>query len=194
MKKLSSEFLENHWQTENTPWDIGYLSPPLKAFIDDLTNKNLRILIPGAGSAYEAVYLFENGFRNVYVCDWAESAFSNLRKKLPDFPNNQCLITDFFKLNLEVDLIIEQTFFCAIDPNLRTKYAEKTADILSENGMLAGLLFAAEFPFEGPPFGGTKSEYVKIFEPYYKITEMKIAKNSIGPRMNNELFVKFKKS
>ncbi|MFN5665593.1 MAG: hypothetical protein ACK461_10475, partial [Bacteroidota bacterium] len=35
------------------------------------TDLNQRILIPGAGNAYEAGYLFQIGFQNVYICDWS---------------------------------------------------------------------------------------------------------------------------
>jgi len=44
--------LEQYWteryHEHKTGWDIGYISTPLKAYFDQLTNKNLKILIPGA--------------------------------------------------------------------------------------------------------------------------------------------------
>ena len=38
-----------------------------------------------------------------------------------------------------------QTFFCAIDPSDRKKYADKIYTLLKENGKLAGVLFNHEF-------------------------------------------------
>ncbi len=190
MKNLSKEFWNQKYLDSNTPWDIGDVSPPLKSFIDQIKNKNIRILIPGAGNAYEAVYLFENRFQNVFVCDWAEEAFDSLKTQIPTFPKSHLLVSDFFELELEIDLILEQTFFCAIDPNLRHKYVQKSADLLSSGGLIAGLLFASEFPMEGPPFGGTATEYRKLFEPFFEIETLEIAKNSIKPRLGNELFFK----
>jgi hypothetical protein len=191
MKKLDQSFWENRWVEGNTQWDIGQVSPPLKEIIDSLEDKNIRILIPGAGGAHEVIYLWEHGLKNVFVCDWAISAFENLFQKAPDFPKDQCLVCDFFDLNIEVDLILEQTFFCAIHPSLRPKYAEKTAELLSENGVLTGLFFASNFGFEGPPFGGYKEEYIAYFELYFTIDKIEIANNSILPRQGNELSFKF---
>jgi hypothetical protein len=48
-------------RSNETGWDLGQVSPPLKAYIDQLTDKNLRILIPGCGNSYEAEYLLEKG-------------------------------------------------------------------------------------------------------------------------------------
>lgn len=55
---------ETYWTTrykeKKTGWDIGYPSTPIKAYADQLTDKQLKILIPGAGNAYEAEYFFLN--------------------------------------------------------------------------------------------------------------------------------------
>lgn len=194
---MQNQQTPNYWndryRNNQTGWDIGNISTPLKDFIDTLEDKSLRILIPGAGRAYEAIYLHEQGFKNVFVCDWAEIAFAHLKEQCPDFPQEHLLIGDFFKLAIEVDLILEQTFFCALNPELREQYAEKMAGILAENGKLVGLFFGVKFPKEGPPFGGTKEEYLPIFEPYFDILEMEFAQNSIKPRQGSELFFKMQK-
>ena len=65
------ENLEEYWSKRyeegQTGWDIGYPSTPIKTYIDQIKDKNLRILIPGAGNAYEAEYIFKEGFKNVFV-------------------------------------------------------------------------------------------------------------------------------
>ena len=190
--QLTQSYWNDRYLNDEARWDIGHISTPLKDFIDTLEDKNIRILIPGAGRAHEAIYLHQNGFKNVFVCDWAAEAFVHLKAQTPDFHKEKMLIGDFFELDIEVDLILEQTFFCAIDPALRPKYAEKTASILAENGMLAGLFFGVEFPRVGPPFGGTKADYLPIFEPYFDILEMDFAENSIKPRLGTELFFRMK--
>jgi len=58
-------------------WDIGEASLPIITYINQLKQKNLKILVPGAGNAYEAGYLFTNGFSNVFLLDWAEKALDN---------------------------------------------------------------------------------------------------------------------
>jgi methyl halide transferase len=186
------ELDQNYWQSryadENTPWDIGNVSPPLKEYIDELTDKEMRILIPGAGKAYEAVYFHQLGFRRVFVLDWAMGAFDHLRLAAPDFPVEHLLCNDFFELDGEFDLVLEQTFFCALSPSLRTDYVNKMASLLPSGGTLAGLLFASPFEREGPPFGGTEMEYRGLFLGRFLIKRLKMAKNSILPRVNNELF------
>lgn len=195
MKKLSADFWERRWQEQQTGWDIGQASPPLMQYAQPLLKENPRILIPGAGRAYEAIALHQLGFTQVFVCDWADSAFDHLRQTVPDFPEDHLLVSDFFELPLEddIDLVLEQTFFCAIDPSLRPRYVEKMHRILKPGGRLAGVLFASPFPFEGPPFGGTKAAYEALFSPRFTILNLAMSPYSIAPRLGNELFVELKK-
>jgi len=188
--ELDKHYWQHRYLEGNTPWDIGYASPPLKDFIDELEDLNCRILIPGAGRAYEAVYLHWKGFKQVFVCDWVDEAFDHLRAEAPDFPVEHLLCADFFELDGAFDLILEQTFFCALSPSLRGSYVSKAANLLCTGGCLAGLLFAQPFEKEGPPFGGMEHEYRLLFSSTFEIIQMEMAKNSILPRSHNELFVK----
>ena len=189
---LDAHYWQTRYQEQNTPWDMGQVSPPLRHYIDQLEDKDIRILIPGAGRAYEAAYLHQRGFRHVYVCDWADAAFAWLRMQVPDFPRAHQLTEDFFDLAIEVDLIMEQTFFCAIDPDDRPAYAEQAADLLAEAGKLVGLFWATEFA-EGPPYGGHLSEYRTLFRPYFRIVYADISPYSIPPRAGRELFLELVK-
>ncbi len=190
---LDAPYWENRYQSENTPWDIGEISRPLKNYVDILREKEQVILIPGAGYGHEAVYLHQNGFKQVLVCDWAPTPLERIKRKAPDFPEEHLIQEDFFQLSLDADLILEQTFFSAIDPSLRIKYAHKMQTLLKEGGRVVGLLFAHEFDHDGPPYGGTKEEYLTYFEPYFEIEKFEIAANSIQPRMGRELFFQIKK-
>ena len=118
---------------------------------------------------------------------------SNFKKRVPDFPDSQLICTDFFNYQGSFDLIIEQTFFCALDPLLRESYVLKTNDLLNEKGKLAGLLFDFPLNNDGPPFGGSKLEYVNLFKYKYTINVLERAYNSIKPREGKELFFVFKK-
>lgn len=191
---LNSDFWNQRYQEDNTPWDIGYAAPALINYVEKYCTKSTRILIPGAGKAHEAIHLHQKGYENIFVCDWADNAFDYLRQAASGFPEDHLLTGDFFQLNIEVDLIIEQTFFCAISPTLRQQYVQKTAQLLKEKGKLIGLLFANPFPKEGPPFGGTKEEYQHLFKNSFKILQMEMSKDSIGPRQGNELFIELQKS
>ena len=125
---LSEAFWDNKYKSGETGWDIGYISTPLKKYFDQLKNKELKILIPGGGNSYEAEYLHKLGFKNVYVVDISSTVLINFQKRVPSFPNHHLIKTDFFGLKDSFELIIEQTFFCAIHPSLRPKYASKMSD------------------------------------------------------------------
>jgi len=185
----TADYWEKRYQDQDTPWDIGYASPPLIHYLEKLKERGQRILIPGAGRAYEAVWLHENGFPNVFVCDWAPSAFERLKDKAPSFPESQMLVSDFFGLEGRFDLILEQTFFSALPPEKRPAYAKKVQSLLQPRGWLAGLLFAHAFDHQGPPYGGTAAAYKNLFQPYFKIAKLQLAADSISPRAGRELFI-----
>ena len=68
-QELDKAFWQGRYVQNQIGWDIGYPSTPLKEYIDKLEDKNLNILIPGCGNAYEAEYLHQKGFKNVYSMD-----------------------------------------------------------------------------------------------------------------------------
>lgn len=191
---LDHTYWNNRYRNAETGWDIGHASPPLTAFFDQLTDKHTRILIPGCGNAYEVSYLLENGFQNITVIDIAPDLTASLQKKFADHTGKELTILtgDFFDLRGSFDLIVEQTFFCALDPQLRQAYAAKMHELLAPQGMLAGLLFNRSFE-GGPPFGGDKASYEKIFAPYFSRIEMDPCHNSIPPRQGSELFIRLQK-
>jgi methyl halide transferase len=190
---LSKDYWNNRYETEQTGWDLKTISPPLKTYIDQLTDKNLRILMPGCGSGYEAQYLAEQGFQNVTVIDIAPLAVEIMKKNLADYQQVKVIEGDFFAHTDEYDLILEQTFFCAIDPSLRPKYVQKMSELLAENGKLVGLLFEVQFP-KNPPFGGSKEEYENLFLKKFDIKILEPCYNSAKPRQGSELFFNFSKN
>lgn len=187
---LNNNFWENRYEKGDTGWDIGYISTPLKEYFDQLDDKNLTIIIPGCGNAYEAEYLFNNGFKHIYLVDFSKTALNQFQKRVPDFPSSQLICEDFFKHKGNYDLMVEQTFFCAIDPQLRKNYVRHASSILKPNGKLIGLLFNDSLNYDKPPFGGNIDEYKELFSPYFTIKIMETAYNSIDARNDRELFIK----
>lgn len=188
-KNLDEIFWSEKYQRGEMGWDIGYVSTPLKEYIDQLSDKSLKILIPGGGNSYEAEYLFKNGFKNVFVVDISAIPLQNLSERLPNFPKKNLLHQDFFQLEETFDLILEQTFFCALDPRFRQEYVSKMHQLLNPSGRLVGLLFDIPLNSDKPPFGGNKSEYTSLFSEKFKIHTMETAFNSIPQRTGNELFI-----
>lgn len=191
--ELNEKFWTNRYLQNNIPWDAGNITTPIKEYVDQLTKKELKILIPGVGNGYELQYLYANGFKNVYGLDISEEPIANFKKNNPDFPEDQLIVDDFFKHDNEYDLIIEQTFFCALNPELRPLYATKMNNLLKENGTLTGVLFSFPLTEQGPPFGGSIEEYRDLFSDNFVFKTLEPCYNSIKPRLNNELFIIFNK-
>ncbi|NRB58732.1 MAG: methyltransferase domain-containing protein [Winogradskyella sp.] len=193
LTNLDSDYWEKRYQNNQTGWDIGEPSTPIKTYVDQLKDKNIKILIPGGGNSYEAEYLWHNGFKNIFVADIALSPLKNLKQRVEDFPDSQLLHSDFFKLDNKFDFIIEQTFFCALNPDLRMQYTEQMLKLLKSHGKLVGLLFDFELTSEGPPFGGSIEEYQNLFQNGFRIKTLEKSRNSIKPREGKELFFIFEK-
>lgn len=191
---FNEDFWDNKYKKNKTGWDLGQVSPPLKTYFDQLTNKELKILIPGGGNSHEAEYLLNSGFTNVYVIDISKLALTNLKDRVPSFPSSHLIHQNFFELAQTFDLIIEQTFFCALNPNLRKNYVDKMHSLLKENGKLVGLLFDAKLNEDHPPFGGDKKEYVALIKNQFDIMILEDCYNSIENRQGMELFIKLLKS
>ena len=190
---LSQDYWNNRYEAEETGWDLKTISPPLKAYIEQLTDKNLRILIPGCGSGYEAEYLLKQGFQDVTVIDFAPLAVEKMKSYMIDYQNINIICADFFRHTGKYDLILEQTFFCALNPDLRTNYVQKMSELLVENGKLVGLLFGVQFS-KKPPFGGSREEYLTLFSDIFKINLLEPCYNSVKPRQSSELFFNFSKN
>jgi len=191
--RFNKDFWEQKYENNKTGWDIGFISTPIKEYINQLKNKELQILIPGGGNSYEAEYLINNGFKFVNVLDIAAQPLKNIATRIPDFPKNNIIHQNFFEHNKTYDLIIEQTFFCALTPELRKNYVDKMYDLLNTNGKLVGLLFDFELTEEGPPFGGSLIEYIQLFYAKFDITVFEKCYNSIKQRQGRELFFIFEK-
>jgi len=189
-ESLDEKYWSQRYKSESTGWDLGEASPPLQAYIDQLSNKNISILIPGCGNAYEAVYLLQKGFTNITLVDISPILTDQLKRKFVNELGKSIHIIcdDFFNLQGQFDLILEQTFFCSFKPENREKYRDKIYSLLKPDGKLVGVLFNREFS-SSPPFGGNEEEYRKLFSLKFTIKIMSACYNSAAPRQGSELFV-----
>ena len=193
MTALDDQYWSKRYHNQETGWDIGKISTPMKAYIDQMEERNISILIPGGGNSYEAGYLLEKGFSNITVIDISLVICERLTKTYASYPHNLTIIhADFFSLEGQYDLILEQTFFCALEPSLRNNYVLKMYELLRPFGKLVGLLFNRIFE-GGPPFGGSEESYIELFSGEFNIEIMEPCYNSIPPRMGTELFIKMMK-
>ena len=192
IKSKDAQYWEDRYHNSEIAWDMLQISPPLKVYFDQIQDKTIKILIPGCGNAYEAEYLINQGFTDVHVLDIALQPLKNLKCRLSDTNALHLHHIDFFEFHDKFDLIIEQTFFCSMNPSFRSAYSEKMKELLNEKGCLAGLLF--DFPLaSGPPYGGNIHEYYTYFEPYFFFKTFQRAYNSYHKRYPKELFINLEK-
>ncbi len=189
MAFLDKDYWTERYSSGKTGWDIGSASKPLVQYLDQIEIKNIEGLIPGAGSGYEAVYAWQSGFSNFHLLDFSQEPLDRFKSSNPGFPLANVHQEDFFQHEGKYDLILEQTFFCALDPSHRTDYAIKMKSLLKPGGKLVGVWFDRAFDFHGPPFGGKAEEYRKLFEKYFDVKTFEACYNSIPERLGSELFV-----
>lgn len=184
--ELSKDFWNEKYLTQQTGWDIGKASTPLIDYLSQYKSKKASVLIPGCGNAYEVDEMLKLGYKNITLIDLSPHLCEKLSKKYKEKVKIIC--GDFFDLNGTYDLILEQTFFCALNPSLRDQYVTKMYQLLNDGGKLIGVLFNKEFEHEGPPFGGTQKEYEQTLSKYLHIQKIEECYNSIAPRRGNEVF------
>lgn len=193
MERESKEFWSNKYQAEETGWDLGQISTPIKEYFDQVENKSLKILIPGCGNGHEAEYLHRQGFTNVNILDLTDEPLIAFKERVSDFPKEHIHLGDFFDHEEKYDLIVEQTLFCAINPVSREAYAKKVYELLNPTGKLVGVMFSRQFE-SGPPYGGDKEEYLGYFSNLFQSIQIEDCVNSVGPRQGNEYFIKLVKA
>jgi transcriptional antiterminator Rof (Rho-off) len=192
---LDRTFWEGRYHNGETGWDLGGPSTPLKEYLDQLTDKDLKILIPGGGRAWEAEYAHRQGFHNVFVIDLTDAPFKDLLSRCPDFPKDHLIVGDFFEHEGQYDRILEQTFFCALDPTLRERYVAHMHTLLQPatadrpGGKLVGVLFNDTLNNDRPPFGGFRADYLPLFSKQFTRVSMEACHNSIAPRTGRELWL-----
>jgi methyl halide transferase len=188
IQKLDAEYWRSRYLNRHTGWDAGAITTPLRTYFDSLVRKDLRILVPGAGNAYEGEYLAKEGFEQVTVLDFVPEVIEMVRTRIGQSSPLKLVCEDFFRHKGVYDLVIEQTFFCALDPSLRKRYVDKMHELIVPGGELTGLLFTSVPNPEGPPFAASVAEYRQLFAGKFEIRRMEPCYNSIAPRAGRELF------
>ena len=148
---------EAAWEARNTPWDAGDSPPALRLLLQrDLVPAG-RVLVPGCGTGYDLVTLARED-REVVGLDLSEQARAAFTAAHPDLPGRIVYeVADFFSYEPAegFDFVWDYTFFCALDPDRRSHWADTMARLVKPSGLLATLLFPFEDPIsdrEGPPW------------------------------------------
>lgn len=178
------DWWNQRYANRDTPWDLGNPTPILESLLTAMGLKAgpglQSALIVGAGRGHDARLLAERGFE-VLVVDFAPLALQAASDNLQGL-SVKFLEADLFELprllaGQTVDVLVEHTCFCAIDPSRRNDYARVASELVRPGGLLVGVFFEFERP-TGPPFGGHRQEYRETFSPYFEIQRLELA--SVG--------------
>jgi SAM-dependent methyltransferase len=172
------EFWESRYRDQVIPWDAGKVPVSLIRYAQNLTAET-RILIPGCGSAYEAVYLSEQGF-DVLAIDFSPAAVEAARKNLGRF-DSIVRLADFFAFDAgqPFGVIYERALLCALPRKMWGSYVGRCAELLNPGGVIAGFYFFADTP-SGPPFGTTQAELDGLMRPLFERVEDRQVADSIA--------------
>jgi len=161
---------EQLWKEGVIPWDAQGVTPVIAHLLKTNQIHNGRALVPGCGTGYDVVAM-GNPDRIVTGLDISSTALQQAQLMAEKSPNAEYvhfLNTDFFSFapQHKFNLIFDYTFFCAIDPSLRARWAEKMAELLLEDGELLTLVFPLDDHDGGPPFTVSLEAYKKVLSPH----------------------------
>jgi len=187
------------YRNGDTGWDQGGPSLGLVDFLEKdvgaVREPPLRpgtALVPGCGHGHDARALAAAGF-DVIGLDVVKKAVEEAARmaKAEGLKKIRFVQADFLNLPKTLrgpyDLIFENTFFCAIDPDHRDRYVESAAKVLKPGGFLLGVFYNIK-PETGPPFGATRDELIDRFGHRFTLILDRVPR-SIPRREGKELLM-----
>ncbi len=182
---------EQHYQTQNMPWEKGEAAPGLVDFITHRAAPLTRgtVCVPGCGTGHDVRTWAAAGFVATGV-DIAPSAVKLAQERTAaaglkaDF-----LLGDFLKdtPTQQFDWIFEHTCFCAIQPAQRAAYVAAVKRWLRPGGNYLAVNYLIS-DTEGPPFGVTRAELLEWFGKDFRLREEWLPR-SYPNRTNLELML-----
>jgi SAM-dependent methyltransferase len=196
-KEDRAQFWEDIYLADDAGWDLGCVTPIFKFIAESISPGKLCIL--GCGRGYDAIMFAQKGF-DVTAVDFAPSAIQAVHELADEAAVFvKTVETDIFSLRTDFantfEYIIEQTCFCAINPNRRKDYEKLVRQILEPAGKLIGLWFPLDKSVtdDGPPWGTTIDEVKTLFINGWKVEQEEFPDLSIEPRKNREKLIIFQK-
>ena len=188
-KEYSREDWQGHYESNDLGWDLGHVAPPFVKLWEEGKLPVGKALVPGCGRGHEVIFLAENGFE-VTAIDFSNGAVTYLERALEERSlSGRVLHQDFFGLDNShdgiYDLVLEQTFFCAIAPRQRQDYVRNVTRILKPGGMLVGLFYHTDKE-GGPPYNTTRADITVNFAKNFKILELDKTTLSAAQRKDKE--------
>ena len=145
------DFWTIRYATGRTPWDFGGAPAALKSFLAR-SSASGRVLIPGCGSGYE-IQAFHTAGCDVTAIDFSPAALDQAKKVMGSLAE-RVILGDFFTHDFgqrRFEIIYERTFLCSMPPSRWPDYANRMADLLSDEGRLIGVFLYTQQSKSGPP-------------------------------------------
>ncbi|CAO1620036.1 unnamed protein product [Sympodiomycopsis kandeliae] len=199
------------WSQKLTPWDSGgNVQPSLIGFMtktdiglklcEDAGQKS--VLIPGCGSGYDARFFAEQcGFKTVVGIDIASEAVRIAQSLLPqDLKEQRVMFETCNYLNKSPShtpfhLVYDYTFFCALPPSLREKWAEAHVKNIKANGHLLCLVYPIHGDRQGgPPYSVSPELYSSVLSPYFSLEYQGIPPEQPESRKGVEMIMLWKRN
>ncbi|KAF3783955.1 putative thiol methyltransferase 2 [Nymphaea thermarum] len=146
------------YEYEDIPWDLGQATPLVAHLVQSGSLPKGRGLVPGCGTGYDVVEM-ASPERYVVGLDISEKAMERSRKlfsSVPNVDNFTFVAADFFSWKTT------ESFFCAIDPSMRSAWAKRMHELLTVDGELIILMFPVDDHSGGPPFKVSFEAYDEV--------------------------------
>ena len=168
---MSTEFWEQHYQTNDTPWEKGAPAPGLVDFLAAQRElSGATVCVPGCGTGHDAREWAKAGFR-AYGYDLAPSAIRlSVARTLTAGLRAEFRVADFLREEppFPFDWLFEHTLFCAIQPPERELYLRALLRWLKPGGCYLAVNYLIP-DTDGPPFGTTREEIMERFSPHFEL-------------------------
>ncbi|KAI5670069.1 hypothetical protein M9H77_10433 [Catharanthus roseus] len=198
--KSTGDGWDKCWEQGLTPWDLGQPTPVLVHLHETGALPKGRALIPGCGTGYD-VAAIACPERYVVGLDISENAIKKAKEAVVASSSHaDCftfLTADFFTwCPTELfDLIFDYTFFCALEPDMRSAWAMKMKDLLKPDGELITLMFPTSDHEGGPPYKASVSDYEEVLHPMgFKAVSIVENELAIARREGREKLARWKRS
>lgn len=175
------DFWDHRFNQGVTPWDAGSAPLALQAFVRQRADNGHpapHTLIPGCGSAHDAALLDRHGWP-VVALDFSAAAVAAARQTLGDWGGT--LVHDDFFTHLPTtpyQLIYERAFLCALPRKLWPGYGARMAQLLADDGLLAGIFLFGD-DLKGPPFPIQREQLDELLSPYFTLVEQQAVDDSL---------------
>jgi len=192
MNHRSNELEGTDWETRyqngDTPWDKGVAAPPL---VDFLTRYQIRgrVLVPGSGPGHDVRILASHGASatGLDLSDTAIHQALNSPRVAGEIHERGNLFALPSSWSGRFDWVVEHTCFCAIDPDRRADYVHAITGVLKPGGELFAIFYLNPEADQGPPFGITKEEIGRLFDPKFELLEEWVPMQAFSGRKGREL-------